>query len=65
MTLSYKTNYVQEQKNTYIKNFATFVSREMLYQLELELKGNHPLFYGVNSLFPIGKMFFLKWNKSY
>ena len=30
----------------------------MLYQLELELEGNHPLFYGMNSLFPIGKMLF-------
>lgn len=41
-----------------MKHFATFVSRAVLYQLELVLKTNHSLFYRVKSLLSIGKMLF-------
>ena len=43
-----------------MKNFATFVWSEMLYQLELVLKRNHLLVIEVKILLPVGKMFFLQ-----
>ena len=51
---------------SYIMNiFAKSVLKEMLYQLQLELKRNHQWVYRVKSFFPIGKMFFLQRHKSY
>ena len=41
-----------------MKNSATVILREILYQLGLVLKRNNPLVYGEKSLLLIGKMFF-------
>ena len=41
-----------------MKNSATVVSREILYQLGLVLKRSNPLVYGGKSVLLIGEMFF-------